>query len=326
MAAFDRSHLNELLARTQYERWAVTYYRRTFFGQSEKPFGQTEIVVDAGDTVDTAHGNIGIFLQSALSEPAVKDALLRFVPLVFAAAFKIQDMVVEWTLAANGINEWQFSKKIIAYKRIASTGGFVLPPFLAADRDVERGCFALFERLSAYRNALTHGDNFALHADGKLEILDKSANVLVLELKDLGHYLRICDLLVDLVVGVHPLGSPEHRVMRYALAELLRLHGVPVAIVRKPRLSHLNLRFRGAALANGRPAVADVDLTAVHARMAFLNPVGVDGELVLALTVIAEVPEGDLVWDVKPEEVERGGMLTLREGDLARPPTLLPRD
>src|SRR3989442_907145 len=98
-----------------YELDVLEYLRASLLGQSEAADGGVSLTL--GDIAPGGAQRAAAHSQGLVSssEGAVHGALERLRPLAFSAAFKLQDMVVEWILHANGIHVWQFSKKVKEY-------------------------------------------------------------------------------------------------------------------------------------------------------------------------------------------------------------------
>ena len=100
-----------------YELDVIEYLRTTVHRHCEAPVGGTRLVL--GDlTPDGEQRTAALAVgKSDNCGGAVRAALGRLRPLTFFASFKLQDMVVEWILRANGVSCWRFSEKLAAYKK-----------------------------------------------------------------------------------------------------------------------------------------------------------------------------------------------------------------
>ncbi|WP_053573089.1 hypothetical protein [Caballeronia cordobensis] len=92
----------ELAEALRYEMSALDYLHRSLFDQSDE--SNECLTITLGDLAE--NGNQKKHLTFSFNENvcagAVKAALSRLRPLAFSAAFKMQDMIVEWILRANG--------------------------------------------------------------------------------------------------------------------------------------------------------------------------------------------------------------------------------
>lgn len=122
--AAQTSDLNEAVG---YELSILEYLRAALLGQDESSRGGMSLTL--GDLTEDGQQRAQVSLQIAanISEGAIREALHRLRPLAFSAAFKLQDMIAEWTLRANGISEWTFSKKLAGYDRLRAAGSLMEP-------------------------------------------------------------------------------------------------------------------------------------------------------------------------------------------------------
>ena len=116
-----------------YEREALEFVRTTLFDQSEAP--GASLTVDLAKPIrdDGFHpASYGLVASGFTSGTgAVKDALSRLRPLAFSSAFKMNDMMAEWILQANGLSGWTFKEKTNFYHKRKSTNNLEEPVALA---------------------------------------------------------------------------------------------------------------------------------------------------------------------------------------------------
>jgi hypothetical protein len=125
---YDALYGQELGERVEYERWVLEHFRARLFRQSESTNGVTEITLGAVNERGDLRGRKSILFVSSLSEPAVSEALAPFRVLAFTSAFKLQDMIAEWILEANGEHLWKFSEKLKKYDQLKRAGALHEPP------------------------------------------------------------------------------------------------------------------------------------------------------------------------------------------------------
>ena len=115
---FDATFRQELADRTEYEMWALELIRAKLFNQNETP--NTVATFILGNTNDAGEllGHVQMSLVTNLSDQAVKEALSRFRVLAFISAFKLQDMIAEWILEANGEHPRRFVQKLAKYDEL----------------------------------------------------------------------------------------------------------------------------------------------------------------------------------------------------------------
>jgi hypothetical protein len=154
-----RQELEEMLG---YERFVLIDCRRRL----EEAHGHVEpleiIIHDQGPhdlnlkLVDTFGGGSTIEVYDQLKG------------LLFSAAYKILDMMIEWTLRENGMppDKWRFSDKVSWLAR----PNLSFPDFLGTDSQLQEVLTSCYRRFLPFRNAMTHGQwgelkNGALHFD-----------------------------------------------------------------------------------------------------------------------------------------------------------------
>ena len=180
-----------------YEREALEFVRTTLFDQSEAS--------NAAITVDIAKPTLGdgfhpvshglVASGHATGTEAVKSALSRLRPLAFSSAFKMNDMMAEWILQANGLSGWTFKEKIDFYHKRKSANNLEEPVALANWPTGSGAFWSLFETLVDYRNALTHRSSFALQGEN-LRITSKTGTIDLSD-SEQASYIRAMCLIGD---------------------------------------------------------------------------------------------------------------------------------
>src|SRR6266516_717042 len=104
----------------------------------------------------------------SISGPTVVAIYEQLTGLLFSSAYKVLDMIIEWTLRENGMpaTVWQFSGKVAWLTRPNIT----FPDFLGTDAQLNGVLQQCYQRFLPFRNAMTHGQwgefkNGALHFD-----------------------------------------------------------------------------------------------------------------------------------------------------------------
>jgi hypothetical protein len=115
----------------------------TLFGQTEESSRSLKInLSDKKDKDGFYPKHIGMEASGVSSGAyAVQSALSRLRPLAFAAAFKIQDMIAEWILHANGSTAWIFKQKIADYRSMRRTLAWSEPSAFATRAIVSSSAF-----------------------------------------------------------------------------------------------------------------------------------------------------------------------------------------
>jgi hypothetical protein len=161
---------SDLADAVAYELNAIEYVRGTLHGQSEHPAGRTTLMLDDMTPDGELRRTVSVGMHTSMSEDAVRAALNVFRPLAFSASFKLQDMIVEWILRANGVVEWRFSKKLSAYDSLSAAGTLIHPSFFAA-RPLLAGAFwELYRFLVPFRGSVVLGWR-EIEADGTVSIV-----------------------------------------------------------------------------------------------------------------------------------------------------------
>ena len=121
MATFGGSG-SDLTALIAYERDALEFVRTTLFDQREATSQSLRLnLSDTKNAEGFYPANVGIVASGiSIGAEGVRSALSRLRPLAFSAAFKMQDMIVEWILHANGSRAWRFREKIAEYEAMES--------------------------------------------------------------------------------------------------------------------------------------------------------------------------------------------------------------
>lgn len=180
--------------------------------------GPDEICLKIGDTI----GDTGAGITRQMS------------PLIFATAYKLLDMVVEWTIRENGLKcPYQFAQKVAI---IDGTPSPVYPDFIGADTALRDVLMALFKTALPYRNAIIH-NRWGKNVGGDLHFdFHKNDQHYTLELK-LDTILVLAEtqsLLGDLLVNP-PLDPYKLNTMKWLLDQLTLLHGKPAFGIPQPR-------------------------------------------------------------------------------------------
>lgn len=315
MVFFDATHRQELEEATAYELWALEFLRERLFRQSEGPNAHTTFRL--GDVAENGEllQHVSLSFVSRLSEGAVAEALDHFRPLAFGAAFKLQDMIAEWILRANGETGWTFAAKINAYNTRTASGTLTQPPLFGAKPQVARAFWELFRKLTPFRNGLTHkGQVVPDAADHSLTLVTSNGASLVLTDAQQAVYVRACCLLTQLLLEASDTPSYVLRLVEHALAALEPLHGVTGFVARSVRLEAARLEVPLGQVAPREDGTYAINLGPMWQGMRTTHPVGEGGELFIALTIVIETEGGHLAWALPPEMVPQGE-LQLRVGD-----------
>ena len=101
---------------------------------------------------------VTVGIHEIVGASAGADVVRELAPLLFSAAFKVLDMVIEWCLVENGVSPhrsfFSFVEKIRQYR----SGAIVTwPDFLGADAHLQYVIGETYEFVRPKRNAIVHG-------------------------------------------------------------------------------------------------------------------------------------------------------------------------
>jgi hypothetical protein len=304
---------SELAESVEYEVWSLNHYLDGAFPGTED-FCTYEFEVDSpGAALTSARGKMAATLTAGFSDRDVQLALQRLAPLAFQAAFKVQDMVIESILRANGSGAWKFSEKIREYAGLPES---MLPPFFREEPRLAEAFFALYQRLSRRRNVLVHGSSFEMNGDGDLSIWDEGSSSLTLSRNQQRAYIETALGFVNLLVGSAADSQREKDDMEAALDVLRPVHNVSTPR-RRVRWVAVEVTFRDAGVEGtaGEHHVR-LDLQSLRRRVADVFPTGVDGAHRIRVVVRAHTPDGrTLMWSLRPDDVRGTPSRILSETD-----------
>lgn len=215
-AAAARSELEEML---RYERYVLRASTRAV-QRARGVCGSTTILIP-----DDGPKEIRLNLVDTIGDTGAR--MTRWMsPLVFVSAYKLLDMVVEWTIRVNlGELRLGFAQKV---KVIDSTPSLVYPDVIEADAALRAVLVGLFKEALPYRNAIIHG-NWGDTVDGDLHFNFHK--------KDLLYQMRVrFDAILSLAESMSLLGdvlvSPtidpsKVSTMKWRLDQLVELHRKP---------------------------------------------------------------------------------------------------
>ena len=159
---FDAKSKQQLEEMLGYERFVLADCVRRL----EEAHGQVEALKLTIN--DDAKYEMHLSINSSFSGGVVVSAYEQLTGLLFSAAYKILDMIIEWTLQENGMpaTVWQFSGKVTWLARPNIT----FPDFLGTDPQLVGVLKNCYQHFLPCRNAMIHGKwgemkNGALHFD-----------------------------------------------------------------------------------------------------------------------------------------------------------------
>jgi len=304
---------NDLEDAVAYELDAIEYVRATLFSQSETPGGGSSFTL--GDMTQDGHQkvNVSVHIKSSLSEGAVRTALDRFRPLTFSAVFKMHDMIAEWILRANGVNDWPFSKKLAGYDKLRA-GGCLSEPSLFAHRPLlARAFWELYRFFVPFRGTVVHSGGLVLLQDGTIEVM-RGTDKICLTTGEQGSYMRAMCIITKNLLGLVELDPFLETLIEGDFLQLEKYHGQKGFTVRRTRLETLTVNVLPSHIVNQHPLSVAVDFDHLRQTMERTYPVEADGRLYFSVAIVVHADTREAVWDLPVESVP-SGLVTLREGD-----------
>ncbi len=197
----------DLLDAVAYELDAIDYLRTTLHGHVEAPVGRT--ILDLGDLTPEGEQRrtVEAHVYCDVSGAAVHAALDRLRPLAFSATFKLQDMIAEWILRANGVFKWRFTEKLTGYDRLREASNLVEPEFFAARAVLSRAFWELYRFLEPFRGGVLHSGGVTLESDCTVTMNARNGSALRFTPTQQGSYMRAMCLISKVMGGQVHAGS-----------------------------------------------------------------------------------------------------------------------
>lgn len=250
--------------------------------------------------------------RADVSGNAVRAALSRFRPLAFSASFKLQDMIAEWVLRANGVSDWQFSKKLDAYDRLLGAGHLTSPQLLPSGSPVSSAFWELYRFLVPFRGTVVHSGGVLLQSDGTVSVR-KGHQVLHLTPDQQASYMRAMCLLAQILSEQLTETAFLRALIESDLSELAPHHGVSGLAASYSRLAALEVQVPASHI-RSPPVAFDIDFGALRGVMARTYSVGNTAKLFLSTTLTATIGPQELTWNI-PFEFVPDGVVTIQQGD-----------
>ncbi|MFZ5523935.1 MAG: hypothetical protein ACOY9D_07650 [Pseudomonadota bacterium] len=266
----------DLLDAVAYELDAMEYLRTTLYGHIEAPVGRTILVLGDLTPDGEQRRTVEAHAYCDVSGTAVHVALDRLRPLAFSAAFKLQDMIAEWILRANGVSDWQFTKKLEGYDRLRAAKSLVEPEFFAARVVLARAFWELYRFLNPFRGSVVHSGGVTLEPDGTISIVrDKCA--LRFTPTQQGSYMRAMCLISKFMGGQVHANSFLENLIEADLVELQQYHLQAGLAVRNARIAALVVHVPATHVTTTTPLTVEIDFAQLRRTMEKTYPVGPNG-------------------------------------------------
>lgn len=261
VAVYDQDATENLLARTQYEAWLLeAVYNIVGF-----PF-----IEDWPDQIvyPVSGGSSPIPKNFARMNAIIGDWRPLFLnagaPLVFVTSFKLLDMLLEWVLERNGERSThKFCQKIEKLKN-----GITFPAFIASRNWLGDRLIGLYEKLEPLRGTIIHASYFKT-SDGTLHVSSsKKGSVgpeVIITAEELRGFAVLAVSLLRYIDGSWTINSYREKLLRYALDEIMHLHGLPSLGQKQPRFLTVRVFAKWSDSIN-------IDLKQIRDDVARLNP------------------------------------------------------
>lgn len=219
---FDANALTKLAERTEYEAWLL----EAVYALVENelfPSCPDGVVypVDKSKAQFFVHARVNIILGDW--RPGF---LKAGAPLVFVAAFKLLDMLVEWILEENGSpSTFRFQEKLEKLKSRP-----VFPPLIESRGWLKDRLGGLYSTLEPLRGTIIHDKHFTV-TDGAIKVAGSKKGIKGAAVEISAAQLRILARTIVSVLryvdGTWRLDEFRDRTLRHDLDELSTLHGLP---------------------------------------------------------------------------------------------------
>lgn len=306
------SDLDEALA---YEMNALDHLRENLF---DKPEDSNDcLTITLGDFTEEGKQikHRSLHLHDDTSAEAVKAALSKLRPLAFSAAFKMQDMIVEWILRANGHDKWRFSEKLKKYDQLSATASLVLPDFFEQRPLVGKAFWEIYRFFEPYRGTVTHAGGIVITGNGTLQISKPGKPTLNLSSEELGAYIQALCIVARTLVEDVALKPQLDAVVENSLADLASYHGVGGLKSRHIREAKLKIKVPQGQVVSECPLSVKLDWDGLRTMMREHFASGIqDAEVFFPVTVEVQRDAAISSWQL-PLEVVPVGQFTLTEGD-----------
>ena len=312
MAHYDAQHIQNLRERIEHELFTLNFVRNHLYRQDEGAdghwsFNLRDVVANPTSFMVRASHSI----IDKTFEQEVREALTHFVPLSFACAFKVNDMIAEWILGTQKEKvPHGFKDKIDRYRKPKEK--LTEPPFFEDNQNVKQCFWKLYELIRECRNSVTHRYDFELLADGSLKFTSEKCNFWTLSFQDLGSYIRFTCLLADFLLDSVPVErrALAESVLNNDLSRLQKYHAVDLSTAKPARLVDVVINAHEQSddpLQS--PAKFNIPLVPIWNRLR--KDLSFDGKVdVLPLLKVTAADQKErLVWTIPPELVPEDVMV-----------------
>lgn len=291
----------------------MDYVRATLHGQNEDASGGLVLTLANESGERPARPQVHVNVAPVdMCETEIVAALGRLRPLAFGAAFKIQDMIAEWVLHANGVNERPFSRKVEALDKLRKAGSLVQPPPFDDDRPLSEAFWELYRSFVQIRNAVAHSGRVTLAIDGTLEVAGRSGTTR-LRPPDQAAYMRSVCVIAKVFTGRAVPNAYLTHLVRADFRQLLAFHGVQLD-TGQAFVKHLTVRVPPSRIESRNPLTLEIDFDELRQTMGQAFRATPDRRVYFSVAVVVPAGERELTWHL-PIETVPTGVVKLIEGD-----------
>ena len=311
MATFS-ANPGDLEDAVAYELDAIEFLRTSLYNQSEVPGGGASLTL--GDLTEDGHQkrSVSVSVTMNVSGEAVRAALDRLRPLAFSAAFKMQDMIAEWILRANGATDWRFREKLRGYDRLRAAGTIVEPSLFAQRPVVAQAFWELYRFFVPYRGTVVHAGGVVLHQGGMIEITSRSGKAILFAAPQQGCYMRAMCIIAKALLG-HIKFDPFMEALAEAdLHNLENYHGQKGLRGGTVRVDALTVNVPPSHIIQQQPLSVSIDFN--YLRRTMETGHAADCRVYFPVTIVVRTDERTAAWNLPIESVPNG-VVALREGD-----------
>lgn len=228
MNMYDQTTQSQLTEKLDYELWLLDFLSKT---QETFEGGSDISTITLTNRQPSAHA--AITFTEVIGSGAAMKVMDAMMPLTFTASFKILDMFFEWILEENerAGNIQKIPRGFRGFKekiKIISSVQLNYPPLLQSEPYIRDYLFALYSKLSKFRNEIVHKNNFSvLNCKLRIETIENSQLYSIeLDRGELGAFVRTVVAAVNLLTGVLLFGEQEDCLLKYHLDRIKKLHGL----------------------------------------------------------------------------------------------------
>lgn len=241
---FGSSAIQQLSERVAYEAWLLEAAYKLVEQELFPNWPDDAVVYRLGATTPQIFGFARAHIVIGDWRPGFLNA---GAPLIFVAAFKLLDMLIEWVLDENGINSThRFEQKL---NHLESS-----PPFPAAVESrpwLKDRLVGLYKTLEPLRGTVIHGSNFT-STDGTISVSSSKKGVIgPLQRIDGAQLRRLAFTVVSVLRYIShewPIDHYREKLLRHELDNLGPLHGLPLMDQKRPHHVRVRVYLKGTNL------------------------------------------------------------------------------